>query len=45
MKIITDQTDISGSKSDSEIITGTKEEVINEAKKMGVNDIDELVNN
>ena len=45
MKIITDQTDLSGSKSDSEIITGTKEEVINEAKKMGVNDIDELVNN
>ena len=45
MKITTDQTDISGSKSDSEIITGTKEEVINEAKKMGVNDIDELVNN
>ena len=45
MKITTDQTDLSGSKSDSEIITGTKEEIINEAKKMGVNDIDKLVNN
>jgi len=55
MKITTDQTDLSGSKSDSEIITGTKEEIINEAKKMGVideivmimgdNDIDEFVNN
>ena len=45
MKITTDQTDVSGSKSDSEIITGTKEEIINEAKKMGVNDIDKLVNN
>ena len=45
MKITTDQRDLSGSKSDSEIITGTKEEIINEAKKMGVNDIDEFVNN
>jgi K(+)-stimulated pyrophosphate-energized sodium pump len=45
MKITTDQRDPSGSKSDSEIITGTKEEIINEAKKMGVNDIDEFVNN
>ena len=45
MKITTDQTDLSGSKSDSEIITGTKEEIIKEAKKMGVNDIDKLVNN
>ena len=45
MKITTDQTDLSGSKSDSEIITGTKEEIINEAKKMGVNDIDKFVNN
>ena len=45
MKITTDQTDLSGSKSDSEIITGTKEEIINEAKKMGVNDFDEFVNN
>ena len=45
MKITTDQTDLSGSKSDSEIITGTKEEIINEVKKMGVNDIDKLVNN
>ena len=45
MKITTDQTDLSGSKSDSEIITGTKEEIINEAKKMGVKDFDEFVNN
>jgi len=45
MKITTDQRDLSGSKSDSEIITGTKEEIINEAKKVGVNDIDEFVNN
>ena len=45
MKITTDQTDLTGSKSDSEIITGTKDEIINEAKKMGVNDIDEFVNN
>ena len=37
MKITTDQTYLSGSKSDSEIIT--------DAKKMGVNDIDESVNN
>ena len=45
MKITTDQTDLTGSKRDSEIITGTKDEIINEAKKMGVNDIDEFVNN
>jgi K(+)-stimulated pyrophosphate-energized sodium pump len=45
MKITTDQTDLSGSKSDSEIITATKEEIINEAKKMGVKDFDEFVNN
>ena len=36
MKITTDQTDLSGSKSDSEIITGTKEEIIDEAKKKWV---------
>ena len=45
MKITTDQIDLSGSSKDSKIITGTKEEIISEAKKMGVNDIDESVNN
>ena len=43
MTITTDQTDLSGSTSKNEIINGSKEEIIREAKKRGVNEIDQYI--
>ena len=43
MTITTDQTDLSGSTSNNEIINGSKEEIIREAKKRGVNEIDQYI--
>ena len=43
MTITTYQTDLSGSTSKNEIINGSKEEIIREAKKRGVNEIDQYI--
>ena len=43
MTITTDQIDLSGSTSNNEIINGSKEEIIREAKKRGVNEIDQYI--